>query len=141
MKEIIYKYNNLGLYETDDDTSFGEHEQIRIIMEAHDFSLQIGNEVLRASKSDRYIITVSKNGEAFFCDENGSLLAHSEKGNDTYRKVVLVWEKGIISIQFGYVDTVDYYPNCDGESDRWGYIWTPQHAVELDCKDNSIKIS
>lgn len=140
MREITYKYNSRGLYETEDNNAFGNCEQIKIIMEAHDFSLKIGDEVLRASHACKYIIIASKNGETVFCDENGRELARSEKGEGTYKKVHLVFDSGVISIQYGFVDTVDYYPNCDGESDRWGYIWTPQHVVELDCKNNCVTI-
>ncbi len=140
MKEIIYKYNNRGLYQTEQDTSFNEYTYIKITVEPHQFSMAIGNEVLRSTSFDGCIAIVSCEGEVTFYDNKNNIIAKTDKSERCFEKVNLKWETNMISIQFGHISTVDYYPNCDGEFDRWGQEWVTEREVTLNFKNNSIEI-
>ncbi len=139
MKEIVYKYNNLGKYITEDDTSFASDSHMKIIVEPHDFSIAIGGEVLRSSSCNGCVAKVSSEGEVVFYDNDNNVIGRAEKGESSYREVILSWKQDLISIQFGYTDVVDYYPNCDGEYDRWGKEWVTERVVTLNMKDNSVE--
>ena len=140
MREIIYRYANRGMYYTEDRTVFGEDTQLKLVVEPHAFSLAVDGQLLRSSEFAGASVLVSCEGEALFCDREGNELAHAPKGADTYREVRLVWEQGFVSVQFGYMATVDYYPNCDGESDRWGQEWVCERMVTLDWENRSLQV-
>jgi len=140
MREILYKYNHRGLYQTEDDTAFGEDPHLKIIIEPHDFSIALGDEVLRSSFCSGYTAIVSRDGEVVFYDNENKIIGGVEKSENCYNNVHLEWKQDSISIQFGDVAVVDYYPNCDGEYDRWGKEWVTQRAVTLDLKNISIEI-
>lgn len=140
MRQILYTFSNRGMYITGDDTQFGSDAQLKLVVEPHDFSLAIGGEVLRSSSCGGYSIEVSCQGDAAFYDEGGSLLARAEKGEGSYRQVRLAWRQDVLTLQFGRIITVDHYPNCDGEHDRWGQEWETQRAVTLNLKDNSLTV-
>lgn len=139
MREIIYKYDNRGLYQTDDNTSFAGDSHIKIIVEPHDFSIAIGGEVLRSTSYDGGMVIVSCEGEVVFCDNEDNIIGRADKSEDCYAEVRLEWKQDFLSIQFGRIDTVDYYPNCDGEYDRWGKEWVTQRSVTLNLKNNSVE--
>ncbi len=85
-------------------------------------------------------MVASCKGEVVFYDNEGNVIARAEKSEKCYREVILSWKQDLISIKFGYTDVVDYYPNCDGESDRWGKRWVAQRTVELNEKSRSLEI-
>lgn len=138
MREIFYK-NNRGLYQTEDDTSFGADSHLKIIIEPHDFSIAIGNEVLRSSSCKGYSVIVSAEGEVVFYDNENTVLGTADKSENCYEEVLLNWEQDLISIRLGYTATVDYYPDCDGEYDRWGKEWVTKRSVTLNLKNNSVE--
>ena len=140
MKEILYKYNNSGMYTNECDTSFGSETQMKIIAEPHEFSISISGDVLRSSSFDGCIAVVSCDGEAAFYDNDNNLICKSDKGNCCYKEARFQWKQGSVSILFGHVETVDYYPNCDGEHDRWGEEWITDRKVTLDLQENSLVI-
>ena len=140
MREIFYKYDNRGVYVTQDDTSFGADEQLKIIAMPHNFSLEVGGEVLRDTSFSGCEIVVSSNGAVEFFDNEHLCLAKVEKCDNTFKKVLLKWSVEEVAIEFGRIVEVDYYPNCDGESDRYGEKWDVQRVVKLNLKDNSVKV-
>lgn len=140
MREIIYEYHNRGVYETSDNTVFGEDKELKIILKPHQFSIEISNEVLRKSSCDGYEIIVSNNGEAVFYNSEGNVIAKIEESNENYKEVRVFFKNNTFSIQFGFVDIVDHYPNCDGEYDRYSERWTPERKIDLNPNDNSIKL-
>lgn len=140
MREILYKYNNRGLYETADDTSFADDSHIKIIVEPHNFSLAIGGETLRDTSFDGCTAVVSCEGEVVFYDNENSVLGRADKTENRYEKAIFTWQQDLISIQFGHTVVVDYYPNCDGEYDRYGEEWAIMRSVSLNLKDNSVEI-
>lgn len=140
MREILYKYNNRGLYETEQSTSFAGENQLKLIVEPHDFSIAIGGEVLRNTSFDGCEAVVSNEGEAVFYDNKGNVIGKADKTDKCYREIRLIWEQGFITVQFGQTDEVDYYPNCDGEHDRWGTEWVSKRSVKLNLNNNSLEI-
>lgn len=139
MKEILYKYDSRGGYLTEDNTSFDGDSHIKIVVEPHEFSIKIGNEVLRSSSFVGCSAVASSDGEAVFYDGENNVIGKADKSEKTYEKVSLEWKQDFISIQFGRIVEVDYYPNCDGEYDRWGKEWQTQRALTLNLKDNSVQ--
>jgi len=140
MREIIYKYNNGGLYETEQSTAFGDDTHLKIIIEPHEFSIAIGGDVLRSSSCEGYSAVASNHGEVVFYDNNNNLLCSCDESDNSYKNVIFEWQQNFMSIKFGFIDIVDYYPNCDGEYDRWGKEWITQRLVKLNTKSNSIEI-
>ena len=140
MREILYKYDNRGVYQTEQDTAFHDDAQMKLVAEPHDFSLALNGEVLRSTNFAGGAVTVSREGAAAFYDSEDRLLAQTEKTDRCFKKVQLVWEKDALSVRFGYVDVVDYYPNCDGESDRWGEKWVTERTVTYDLKDGILTV-
>lgn len=141
MREVLYKYDNLGAYTTGSDTTFGDDSHLKIIVEPHDFSIAVAGEVLRSTSCKGYIIVAYDNGETVFCDNEGNVVARAEKGEKCYKEVILNWKQDILSVEFGYTDVIDYYPNCDGEYDRWEKKWVAQRTVTLNAKNNSVEVN
>ena len=140
MREIHYCFNSLGLYETKDST-FLDQPQLKIMMDPHKFSIAIGGEVLRSSSCKGYQVEVSRKGAVTFYDQESNRIAGTEETDRTFEKVLLSWKQGSVCIEFGKVEEVDYYPNCDGEFDRWGTTWCPERKVTLDEITNALTIS
>ncbi len=140
MKNIIYYYSSLGKYITEQNTAFGEEREMSITVRPHEFSIAVGGDTLRQSACGAYEILVSVDGAAVIRDENGAVLAEADKTDTTYNEARIDWEPGALSVTFGCMVTVDYYPDCDGESDRYGEKWVTQRAVILHTEDNSVEI-
>jgi len=140
MRQILYKFCTGGMYVTEDDTVFGSDTQLKLVVEPHDFSLALGGEVLRSSSCGGYEIEVTREGAAAFYAADGTPLARTEKGEGSYQQVRLVWNPAYLQVQFGQIQTVDYYPHCDGEYDRWGKEWVSQRTVTLNLTDNSLEV-
>lgn len=139
MREIVYEFNTLGAYETKDSTVFGEDNELKIIVKPHNFSLKVGDEVLRESSESGYSIIVSSLGEAVLYDEDGKEIAKAAPGDTQYCEVRLFWNSGVFSLQFGRVETVDNYPNCDGEYDRWSEQWVKGREVSFISATKEMK--
>ncbi len=138
MREILYRFNTLGTYQTQDSTSFGTDSRVKLILEPHNFSIAIGGEVLRASSCKGYNIDVSHKAGIVFRDMDGNELCRTEDRDRSYREFLLAWKQGSISIQFGATEVIDHYPNCDGEYDRWSERWCGRYEVTLDEETNTI---
>ena len=128
------------MYEPTADTSFAGSTRMKLIVEPHDFSLAINGQVLRSSSCSGYAVEVTCDGGAVFFDSDRREIACVEAGNQSYKKVKLQWQQDSLTLLFGFLDEVDYYPNCDGESDRWGHEWVTQRTVTLNLPDHSITI-
>lgn len=139
MREILYYYNTLGTYQTDDSTYLDQPE-IRIIMRPHSFSLAIGGEVLRSSNCKGYQMIVSKKGAVTFYDQENNRIGVTEATHREFAEVLLHWKQNEVSLEFGKTEEVDYYPHCDGEYDRWGTAWRCEYKVTLDETTNKLSV-
>ncbi len=140
MREIVYKFNQRGLYETDQDKAFNGETHLKLIIEPHSYSIQIGNDILRESSSAGYTIIVSNCGGTEFFSEDGNAIAKAEESGKDYKKVRLEWKNGTLSVCFGKIEEIDCYPNCDGEYDRWEYRWATQREIILDQSNNTLTV-
>lgn len=139
MRKIIYEYHNRGMYVTSDDTCFGDDKQVEILVNPHDFSISVSGKVLRSTSCDGYKIIVSNQGKTAFYNNEGDLVGQAEESNKSYEEVRVFFEDNTLSVQFGFVDVIDHYPNCDGEHDRYSHRWTPERKIKLNLNDNSLK--
>ena len=140
MRQIVYKFNTLGAYETKDSTVFGSDDRLRVIVEPHDFSIAVSGRVLRSSACPGCTAVVCRNGEAVFYDGTDNVVCRAEGGAADYPGFRLDWKQDSISIRFGSMVEVDNYPNCDGEYDRWSMEWLTRRTVTLDLKTNTVTI-
>lgn len=140
MKEVLYKYNNSGAYFAESETDFGSDTEMKLIIEPHEFSISVGGDVLRSTSFEGCTIIVSNNGKVVFYDNDNDILGNADGCNELYKEVRFVWEQDCISVLFGQTETVDYYPNCDGEYDRYGKEWVTKRLVTLALKDNSVTV-
>lgn len=139
-REILYKFNTLGTYETTDDTNFKDESHLKLIIEPHDFSVAIGGEILRKFSCLRYSVLVSNKGQAVFYDSEDNILYTTQESDRDFVKVILKWSQDLITIQFGYICTVDNYPNCDGESDRWTTKWVVDREIKFNLLTNNADL-
>lgn len=138
MREIIYQFNSLGAYQTEQNTVFGSDTHLKLVIEPHEFSIAVGGEVLRNSSCEGFVIDVTEAGAVRICDAENRILASAEGTNRKFRQVEFVWRQELLQLNFGSVQTVDYYPNCDGEHDRWGTEWVTEYAVRFDTASGQI---
>lgn len=140
MRQILYQFHRRGMYYTKDSTVFGEDKELTFLVEPHNFTLQLSGERLRQSSCSGYSVTVSHQGAVAIYDHNGALLASIDGTEQIYHQARLFWKQDQLRLEFGSLVTVDYYPNCDGESDRWGQEWMPLRTVAMNLEDNSLLI-
>ncbi|MBQ4037023.1 MAG: hypothetical protein IJC84_02740 [Clostridia bacterium] len=140
MREIRYEFQRLGGYQTKDNTDFGDEKILKLIVEPHEFSLKLGDDTLRSSSCRGYVILASSNGEVNFQDLDGNELVWIPERDQSYRSVRLLWQEGRLLLQFGSYQTVDLYPHCDGESDRWETRWVSGRELSLDPETDSVTL-
>lgn len=139
MKEIVFTFDNRGGYVPNAPIAFETETALRLIVKPHEFELKLSGEVLRRSSCSGYILDVSQNGAVRVYDYENNLLAAAEATSADYAQVTFSWSETCLSLSFGRVETVDYYPNCDGEHDRWGTEWVSQYDLRFDPATNTIE--
>jgi hypothetical protein len=141
VKEITYTFNNLGCYLPDQTPSFGAEKHLKLIVKPHQFELKLSNEVLRSSKCDGYIIEVSHRGGVRFYDKENTLLTETAETENEFAQVGLSLKQDKLLLSFGQEETVDHYPNCDGEHDRYSTKWVSMYEVSLDTVKNKAEVA
>lgn len=141
MREIVYYFHRRGCYQTDSNTCFGDDTELKLIIREHSFSLAVGGETLRTSSCKGYQISVLHTGEAAFYDSNNRLLARADGQDRTFSEVRFLWEQDLLTLQLGQMVTVDNYPDCDGEYDRWEEKWKPEYEVRFSETTGKIETS
>lgn len=129
MKEIRFEYSARGLYEPSGAVSFGDEEQLKLVIAPHDFELKLSGEVLRESACAGYELIVSRRGACCIRDAGGKVLKEAEGTDRDHRQVRFAFENGKLHLSFGSEETVDHYPNCDGEYDRWSQEWVAARTI------------
>lgn len=122
----------------DQKAVFGNENQLRLVIKEHEFELKLSNEILRSSSCKGYAVEVTSNAQATFYDSNGNLIAKNNGVDGSFAQVEVAWSQDKLSLNFGRVTTIDNYPNCDGEYDRYSEKWVTEHTVTLNFSDNSI---
>lgn len=139
MKQIVYTFHPRGSYLPDQPAKFGTESHLKLVVEPHNYELKISNEVISRSSCNGYIIQVSRNGEVCFYDYENQLISWAKPTEKEYVQVNLMWKQETLRLCFGRERTVDYYPNCDGEYDRWGTEWVTEYEVSLHTMTNLLE--
>lgn len=140
MKEIIYSFYNRGCYLPDKSETFSDDNVLKLIVKPHEFELKISEDVLRSSACKGYIIEISNKGKVSFYDYENNLIATVDETQTEYSQFRFSWNQNQLCVDYGCVQTVDYYPNCDGEHDRWGSEWVSEYKVTLDTNSEKAEI-
>lgn len=112
---------------------------MRLILQPHDFEIKVSGETLNKSSSKGYIVEISKKGAAHFYDYNQAPIDVLEGPDKTFAEFKVDWSKDSLKISFGHTETVDNYPHCDGEHDRWSTKWADEYTVVLDIGSNKAE--
>ncbi len=140
MKEYVFTFqrNNYYMSSLENTASFNGETQVRLIIEPHEYELKLSDEVLRSSSCKGYTIEISNKGGVCVFDEEGNLLVKSEETQNDFREFRFEWKQDFLTLRFGHKETVDNYPNCDGESDRWDTRWFTDYEVKFDTVANQL---
>lgn len=107
-------YNGYGL---DEDPA------VRLVMEEEGYSIQA-----EADGSVRV-----------YGPQNGLLGAVGPCGGP-YRQVSATLEPQTLKVWFLHRETVDHYPDCDGEYDRWSERLVEDRVIALDRESNTVTV-
>ncbi len=141
MKEIVYDFDRRGGYLSDEAAVFGEQTHLRLIIKPHEFELKLSGEVLRSSSCKGYIIETSSNAEVNFYDANAEFIAKSAGVDRSFSQVEFSMKENLLRLSFGRFVTVDNYPNCDGEYDRWSTEWSSEYEVIFDTFNCRVTVA
>lgn len=141
MQEFVCFYQH-GYYYFKDNLktriSLGDETMVRVIVKPHQYELKLSGEVLNSSACNGYRIDVSSKGGASFYDFEGNFIAKTDDTDCEYKEIGLALKGSVFSLLFGHNETVDNYPHCDGEHDRWDTVWITDHKIELDMATNTF---
>lgn len=116
MKEYVYGCVR-GIYCMENlecSAAFGENEQVKLIIKPD---------------AIEYIIELTVKGGARFYDCKMNLLFEAAETEEAYEEFYFSMMNNKPNIFFGYTETIDYYPHCDGEHDRWGSKYVKERIV------------
>ncbi len=139
MKEIVFTFSNHGCYLPNGPISFDTENHLKLVIQPHDFELKLSGDILRNSSCKGYIIEVSCKGQVCFYDYDNNLLATAINTERDFSQIKFTWKQDKLHLSFGKEITVDNYPNCDGESDRWSTRWNSDYEVILNTATNQIE--
>lgn len=87
---------------------------------------------LDIEKKPQVSVLFEKEGVILHADCHGNTVFRDTDGNEVYVEAVdterLFWniyvsvDEGKICVRFPATKWIDYYPNCDGEHDRWSEV-------------------
>lgn len=94
-------------------------------------------------KHENVKAVIHAKGDVKFFDMNDNLIAAGKApsvvfGRGLYEDISCQVKDNRIELLFPIYDWVDYYPNCDGEYDRWGTDIVGHHTFALDLKTKTI---
>lgn len=71
-------------------------------------------------KKENITLTADKHGNAVFCSADGNEIKRAKADADRFFLSIYCSVKdGVINVRFPVTETVDHYPDCDGEYDRY----------------------
>ena len=125
MKEYVftYQYNGYYLENGGSTVTFGEDACVCLVVMPHQYEVEVGGRVVRSSSCDAYRIEVTPFGGVCFYDGDGKEVASFEEDDFAYPQCQLRFTPETLGVAFGHTETVDNYPHCDGEHDRWDTRW------------------
>ena len=134
MREAVFSYGRGNYYLADggNTVEFGEEKQVCLVMEPCDYELKLSGETLRKDVCQGYRVEVTHKGGVQIFGQDGRLLIRETEGTAEYEGIRLDWSDGALTLQFGHWETVDRYPNCDGEFDRWSKHWAVEYIYRAE---------
>ena len=140
MKELVYVFYGRGGYLSTAKTVFDGETQMRFLIKPHTYEMKLSDEVIRSSSCEEYRITVSNKGAVCFHDREDNVLAEVEETQTAFAEARFQWRQDLLTVNFGHMETVDNYPNCDGEYDRWDEVWRTERSVAYQTKEKRIEV-
>lgn len=133
MKEYIYSFKGGNYYPdtADSPAVFGEEERVRLIIEPCEYEIKLSGEILNKFSCKGYKAEISDKGAVNLYDYGNKLIASFDETGEKYREFRFEMKDGAFVISFGHTETVDNYPNCDGEYDRWSTRWIAEHKIKF----------
>ncbi len=143
MKEFVYRFFRYGYFLDGQKSSapFGQETAALLVIEPQEYELKISGETLRKASCTGYRIEITNKGAARFCDYQNNLLAELAETQKEFREFDFQWSENRLRVCFGHMETVDNYPNCDGEYDRWSTRWVKEYEVALDTATNQTEVT
>lgn len=97
-------------------------------------------------ENEDIVAVVEARGSVKFYDREDRLLASGEVpaescGREVYEEISCHVEGTTIRLHFPICEWVDYYPNCDGEHDRWGTRMIGSYILTFDRETNTVTCS
>ncbi|MBP3685434.1 MAG: hypothetical protein J6J21_00205 [Clostridia bacterium] len=129
MKEIKVTYDRRGVYLPNEPIAFDGETALEFVVEEHRFELKLSGEVLRKAICPGYRFVVGADGSVRASDAQGTLLAKTDGDGRSFSAVCISGGTGGFVFSFGQTVTVDHYPNCDGESDRYSTTFEGSREV------------
>ncbi len=94
------------LYEAEFEIGYENDKQITVLFER-----------------ENIVLTADVHGNAIFMDLDGKEIKKEKAQSDRlFSKIYCLVKEGAITVRFPITKTVDHYPNCDGEYDRYSEI-------------------
>ncbi len=73
--------------------------------------------------NENIALKADKNGNAVFLNADGEEIKREKAESDRYFSSIYCKSyKSVVSVRFPVFETVDHYPDCDGEYDRYSEI-------------------
>lgn len=83
-------------------------------------------------ENENIVLSADAHGNAIFCNTDGIEILRDKAQSDRYFSFIYCTVKdGTISVRFPVTETIDHYPNCDGEHDR--YSVKIVHNIIITC--------
>lgn len=134
MKEYLYQFDRYDYFldSMKKGDGFGGEEKVCLILAPYDYELKLSGEILNKASGKGYRAEITKGGAVSLFEEEGTLLCQIGEGEGRYAEFRVEKKEKKILILFGHTETVDHYPNCDGESDRYSIKWIAERGVQFD---------
>lgn len=143
MKEFVYTFIGHDYYldSMQKGASFEGDGAVLLVIRPHDYEFKLSGEVLNRSSGKGYRIEITPHAAVRVFDEKGAFLSEIGEGEKSYREFQIQKAEEKIEVLFGHTETVDHYPNCDGEFDRYSTRWILERGVEFDPEKNLLSFS
>ncbi len=139
MKEFVYSFYRYGYFleNSKSNAAFDDEKTVKLIIKPTEYELKISDEVLKKASCKGYIIEITNKGAVRFCDVDNTLIAELNGADTEFKEFNFEWFEDKLRVCFGQTETVDNYPNCDGEYDRWSTTWVGGYEAVLYTENNT----
>ena len=118
--------------------SFDGEDAVCLLLLPYDYEMKLSDEVLNQSSCKGYRLKITNRGGVSISDWESKPLCEVSEGERTFSEFQIEKKGEILFVLFGHTETVDHYPNCDGEFDRYSTDWICDFKVAFDTKAEII---